>query len=292
MAGYQTSIAEPTRITPFNTPTVTAATAAAPVVAAAPVATAPIPMPKPTVKPTTGIPLGSKPVTGSQPLIPPTYNPLSPPTTQPPAPTNSASVITGTRPTGGNAPVGTGTPFPAQTQPPVQAYPAGMDAGSIVSDFMTGLLDENGQYIQNARRRGLETAQNRGLLNSSISAGASQRAALESAQPLVNQMVGIQQDRENRAFTGEQNQLDRNQQVTMSQVQNWLNNETFNREFNGAISMLPITSAANLMSTIQQYALENPEVYTPDVINGFANFFQNNFATMLQDYFPQYYGGS
>lgn len=267
------------------------ATTATPTTPVAPTA-APIPMPKPTVSPTTGLTLGATPVNGSQPMIKPLntpFNPLSTPTTQPPAPTPSASVITGTAPSmGGNAPVQT-VPQPTT---PVQAYPPGFDPASVVTSFMNGLLDENGNYIQNARRRGVETAQNRGLLNSTISAGASQRAALEAAQPLVNQMVGIQQDRENRAFTGEQNQLDRNQQITMSQVQNWLNNETFNREFNGALSMLPVTSAANLMSTIQQYALENPEVYTPDVINGFANFFQNNFATMLQDYFPQYYGGA
>lgn len=285
---------------------------------------APTPFPKPTVKPTTPQIIPKPQPPGSVNIIPkptPSFGTPAavtggnaPVNTGTPTPVNSAAVITGTAQPqsppppasssapsmGGNAPVQQGsgtppmsTPFPATPVPagPVQAYPAGMDAGSIVSDFMTNLLDEDGQYIQNARRRGLETAQNRGLRNSSIAAGASQRAALEAAQPLVSEMVGIQQDRENRAFTGEQNQLDRNQQITMSQVQNWLNNETFNREFNGALSMLPITSAANLMSTIQQYALENPEVYTPDVINGFANFFQNNFATMLQDYFPQYYGG-
>jgi hypothetical protein len=37
---------------------------------------------------------------------------------------------------------------------------------------------------------------------------------------------------------------------------------------------------------IAQYALENPEVYTPQVVAGMTNFLQNNMMSMLKQYFP------
>jgi hypothetical protein len=178
-----------------------------------------------------------------------------------------------------------------------------MAPGQIVQDYLGQLLGSGSPYMENARLRGIETAQNRGLRNSSIAAGASQRAAIEAAQPFVQDMVGIQQNREQRAFQGDQgalerqftasqNQLDRDQQITMSQVQNWLNDQQFRRELNGQLSLLPIQSAAQLNQLIQQYALENPQVYTPDIISGMTNFFNTNFLNTLKKYFPGTYGGS
>lgn len=92
--------------------------------------------------------------------------------------------------------------------------------------------------------------------------------------------------REQNAFTGEQNQLNRNQQKDMAQVQNWLDTQAYNREFYGTLAMLPIKSATDMSALLQQYAAENPEVYTQDVISGMTNFFSRNMAQILQGYFP------
>ena len=227
-------------------------------------------------------------------------------------PNTGQLINTGTAVTGGNNPPLTGTPFPGVpsngSQPmipnvPQQVYTPGMAPAQVIQDITSQLLDPNGAYIANARQRGLETAARRGLGNSSIAAGASQRAAIDAVQPLVNEASNIFNRREGEAFEAEQtirqqmftaleNQRDRDQQITMSQVQNWLNDQTFQREFNAQLSLLPITSAASLHQMLAQYAMESPEVWTPDVLDGVSNFFNQSFLNILQQYFPSYYGGT
>ena len=55
---------------------------------------------------------------------------------------------------------------------------------------MSGLLDDNGKYMQAARSRAAETANSRGLLNSSMAAGTGERAAIQSAMPIAQQDAG------------------------------------------------------------------------------------------------------
>lgn len=310
--------------------------------------------------------------------------------------------------------------LPIEIVQQIQAAFAGPNlpsASNVAQGAMDDLLGQEGAYIGNARRRGLEGANARGMLNSSIASGASERAAIEASMPifnqimglnsqregqdfqgrqnainqafgltatregqqfqrdmqniqnaqgltemdrmaaiqeaqqrfaaattltgqdrqnaftaqqnLINQTLGITGDRENRAFVGEQNQLDRTQGVNnallgatlaerralldsqlgkeqsildtqLRQVlqsdsaaqQEWLNSQNFSRDFNGALSMMPIQSAFALNNMIQQYALENPEVYTPAVISGMSNFFNQNMASILRQYFPNMVGGA
>jgi len=75
-------------------------------------------------------------------------------------------------------------------------------------------------------------------------------------------------------------------------LQDWMNSNQFNREFNGALSMMPINNTYQLMQNIMQYGLDNPEVYTPDVISGTSNFFTRNMFDVLSQYFPGLYGGT
>lgn len=56
-----------------------------------------------------------------------------------------------------------------------------------VQGRMDGLLASGSQYMQNARASGERTAQSRGLLNSSLAAGSSQKAAIEAALPIAQQ---------------------------------------------------------------------------------------------------------
>lgn len=229
---------------------------------------------------------------------------------------------TGTAVTGGNSqplsggivpsfqlPALDGSNYVAQstTQAPPLSSPY-----DVVTGNMNRLLSGDSAYINNARLRGAEAAQSRGLRNSSIAAGASERAAIEGAQPILNEIQNLQSQREQLGFQGEQNALDRlqqvNNQILQAEVnarqamqdfqfqrtlqgdsvlqQDWLNSQNFTREFNAQLATLPITNAASLSNLIAQYAIENPEVYTPEVISGMQNFFTGSFIALMQQYFP------
>lgn len=212
--------------------------------------------------------------------------------------------------------------------PPMQ------NANEQVQESIASFENNGSQYMQNAIRRGLETAAARGLGNSSIAAGAAQRSALEAITPFVqesldtqrqregqqftsqqNQLAqaldiykqnssqnfqgsqnaldraqALQQQREGLAFQGEQSALDREHRAKLQQdatyQQDWLADRNYTREFNGALSQLPIQNAFQMQQLVAQYALENPEVYTPQVVSGMTNFLQNNMMSILKQYFP------
>ena len=71
----------------------------------------------------------------------------------------------------------TGTP-PAGTGGPPTGTPS-------LSDRLNTLLDSDSPYIERARYRGRQAANRRGLLNSSIAAGAAEAAALDAALPIA-----------------------------------------------------------------------------------------------------------
>lgn len=73
-------------------------------------------------------------------------------------------------------------------------------ASATAMGFMDDLLSTEGSYITNARRRGLEQANSRGLMNSSVAAGSAQRAALDAAQPIFSEIMGLNSQREGQDF--------------------------------------------------------------------------------------------
>lgn len=132
-----------------------------------------------------------------------------------------------------------------------------------VQSSLASFLDSNSPYMENARRRGLETAAARGGINSSIAAGASQRAALEAAVPLAQQAVAIDQS------------------AIQAERENWLSQQNFGRALFGQT----FSNSMNMLSAIQQYSMEDPELYTPEVVSGYSNFFQQNMNNILKNYF-------
>ena len=69
---------------------------------------------------------------------------------------------------------------------------AGIDESkATVSGQMTGLLNQNSPYMQAATAGAMRTANQRGLLNSSIAAGEGQKAAIESSMPIAQQDAGF-----------------------------------------------------------------------------------------------------
>ena len=70
-----------------------------------------------------------------------------------------------------------------------------VNPNATVQGQMSGLLADNGKYMQAARSRAAETANSRGLLNSSMAVGAGERAAIESAMPIAQQDAGTYSQR-------------------------------------------------------------------------------------------------
>lgn len=157
------------------------------------------------------------------------------------------------------------------SQPP--PYTTEASPNSMVESSLDYFLNPNSQYMQQARQQGLDYAASRGGLNSSIAAGASQKAAIDAAQPLASSALAIQNQRDQLAG------------------QNWLDTQGFNRQIQGAMAMLPVSSAFNMLSTVQNYALQDPALYTPDVISGYSNFFQDNMQNIMNQYFNTAQGG-
>lgn len=232
------------------------------------------------------------------------------PVTTPPQPVNTGGgkvptpSVTPKQPVntgGGRVPTPTTTPRQPITtgggKPPTPIDSPNMPAtpGSLGLDFMRqitpnelvanqlqGLLDSDSAYMNNARLRGQEFAASRGMLNSSIAAGASQRSALEAAMPIAQSDA----DAYRTANQGNFESLSQLRQMrTAADLDNWLSSESYNRDFNGRLAMMPIQGSMDMMSYIQQRALEDPSVYTPEVISGINNFWNQNMFDVLGNYF-------
>lgn len=179
-------------------------------------------------------------------------------------------------------------PGTAGSQPPGTPGSLGLDfmrqvtPDELVRNQLQGLLDSNSPYMTNARLRGQEFANSRGMLNSSLAAGTSQRSALEAALPIAQSDADVYRAANEGNFQS-LNQL--RQMRTAAQLEDWLSSESYNRDFNGRLAMLPITNSMDMMSYIQQRALEDPSVYTPEVISGINNFWNQNMFDVLGNYF-------
>lgn len=147
------------------------------------------------------------------------------------------------------------------------SLPSGND---MVQGSLEAMLNPGSSYIRNARQRGAEYAASRGGINSSIAAGAAERSAIEAAAPLVEQAVGIDERRQ------------------QAQQRNWLESQSFNRQFMGELSLMPVKNATTMLQMVQQQALNDPALYTPDVISGYSNFFNEN----ANNLFSRYFGGT
>lgn len=92
-----------------------------------------------------------------------------------------------------------------------RAYVRNVQGNELVRDQLTGLLKRGSSaYVDNARLRGEEFAANRGLLNSSIAAGTSERAAIEGALPIATSDAQAYRDAasENQKYLNEKQLAD------------------------------------------------------------------------------------
>lgn len=137
----------------------------------------------------------------------------------------------------------------------------------LVQGNLEAFLNPNSELMQQARRSGTELAATRGGINSSIAAGASQRASLDTAQQLANQATQIDQNRE------------------AVRAEEWASTNNFNRAMLGQFSSAAFQNSLGMLESVQQMALQDPELYTPEVISGLSDFFSRNATDILGRYF-------
>ncbi len=112
-----------------------------------------------------------------------------------------------------------------ETQPPApQQYTADtreVSEDATVQGRMEGLLSEGSRYMEVARQNAAQQANSRGLLNSSMAAGAGERAAIEAAMPIAQQDAQTYGNRElaNMDATNQQRQFNVTQSNNMAQNQ-------------------------------------------------------------------------
>lgn len=161
--------------------------------------------------------------------------------------------------------------------------------GQIDAQTFQLIKTQQFQNSQNALDRGLQA----GLQQGRIDADTASQLRTFGFQGMQNSLDRTQQQmlqNQQYAFQGEQAALDRTSRAQLQSdatfQQDWLNSRNFSRDFQSQLSMIPLSAAADLTSFISKYAVENPEVYTPEIINGMSNFMAQNMQSILNQYFP------
>jgi hypothetical protein len=206
------------------------------------------------------------------------------------------------------------------------AYTRQVQDNELVSNQLNGLLAPGSQYIDLARQSGLDTANSRGLLNSSMAAGAAQAEAIKAALPIAqgnaqaynaaaqqnldalntilatrmnNQtsranantaagaqrysaQLGLQNNREQRQYSGEQAGINRNFQDYMTQM-----------GYGQQQRMAAFQLGGNLLQNSQTFnhnlflnAMQNPFIMQdPEALAGFGQFADQGSQSYYNDLF-------
>lgn len=101
--------------------------------------------------------------------------------------------------------------------------------------------------------------------------------ALQNNQSVRQNWLNEQSDTRNAQF---QDALAENAAVR----QDWLQSQQFDRQFNQTLALMPMTSSIDFWNNAMRMALEDPSVYTPDVINGLSNFNMTNLQNIIRQY--------
>ncbi len=117
----------------------------------------------------------------------------------------------------------------------MQADEREVDSKSTVQGQMNSLLDKGGDYMKRAETKGLQMANSRGLLNTSMAVGAAHGAAMDAAMPIATQDAQTynNQSLTNQGYSNQANQVNtQNEQTT-----NLANQAATNRsnEFNSSM---------------------------------------------------------
>jgi hypothetical protein len=140
-----------------------------------------------------------------------------------------------------------------------------VQGGETVEGRMTGLIDQNSRYMQQARDNAAQQANRRGLINSSIAAGAGEEAAIKSALPIAQQdaqtfydqaktnQSAINQFKQNeQAFDMNKSLKEQEQRHVMDRINvDQINKENF-AKLDAQLGMLKDANSANLNAQFEQ----------------------------------------
>lgn len=85
-----------------------------------------------------------------------------------------------------------------------------------VDEIAADMMKSDSPLMRQAETRGLQAANRRGLLNSSIAVGEAQRAQLDAVVPMASAEADFRNRDVDRAFQADQAQRDRDQQTTLA----------------------------------------------------------------------------
>ncbi len=130
------------------------------------------------------------------------------------------------------------------------------DESETVEGRLNNLLSENSTYMQSARASGERTAQSRGLLNSSLAAGASQQAAIEAGLPIAQQdstsMV-------NAGMAGYQGQIQGALNTQQGSIEGELARQSYEQSLGGIAAQEAASSRLSAQEAAQQAGLSEQE---------------------------------
>lgn len=155
-------------------------------------------------------------------------------------------------------------PVEAPTTAPIGDYTTAMDAS------LAAATDPNSILNQRAYQSGLDMANKRGLLNSSMAANSAYGSVLDKAVPIAQSSY--------QGWLGSKNAGESAKQ------QNWLSSEAYNRDYIGTLAALPIKSYYDSLNGLMQAAIDDPTIMTPEAMSGFAGFFQALNMDMLNNF--------
>ena len=154
----------------------------------------------------------------------------------------------------------------------------------LTSVNLQQLLQSNSPYIRAAERAGQRQAASRGLLNSSMAAGAARRSAIEAGMPIAESDAQAYRG----AASTTRDFLYRDALANNDTArQDWLASSAYTRDFNGRLAMMPLASSFDFFNAAMQKALEDPSVYPPEVINSLSQFNMQQLNQLL----AQFLGG-
>lgn len=93
--------------------------------------------------------------------------------------------------------------------PPVTQAQASGTSGTVVQDYLNNLLSLDSSYMRNATQQGMNVAGGRGLMNSSLAAGAAQASNINASMPILGEIMQLNNQREGQLYQAEQSQFDR-----------------------------------------------------------------------------------
>lgn len=135
---------------------------------------------------------------------------------------------------------------------------------STVAGQLSSLLSSNSPYIQQARLSGEKAVASRGMLNSSMSAGASEAAAISAAVPIATSDANTYAAAQGRQQAGD---IAVNQSETEGVISGYLSEQNAN-------IVAADTKIQNMFTAAFQGASESNTVLLQDLQNSNSNFLQ------------------